>query len=333
MASSAATRSTPGLDEASSRASGSGKRPFWKRLSFEETFYGWLFIIPTVLGLILFQLGPVLVSLVLSFTKYDIISAPQWVGLANYVKLPTDRLWLKSINVTLQFVAMSIPLTLITAYAVALLMSREMKGITTYRTIWYLPTLVPTVASAAIWRWALNPEFGPINYPLKVLRLPAPRWYADPQWAIPSIVFMSLWALGNSTLIFVAALKGVPDVFYEAAEVDGASTWRKFRHITLPLTSSIIFYQLIINIIGSFQIFAAAWVFYGLGGDTIGSAGPANAGLFYVLYMYRNAFGYFRNGYACAMAWVLFVAIMFLTWLSFRSQRAWVYYEVEGEGI
>jgi multiple sugar transport system permease protein len=321
MAPSAATRSTP------------HKKPFWKRLNFEETFFGWLFITPTILGLIMFQLGPVLASLALSFTKYDIISPPQWAGLANYIKLPTDQLWVKSIKVTLEYVAMAIPLTLITAYAIALLMSREMKGITTYRTIWYLPTLVPTVASAAIWRWALNPEFGPVNYPLKVLRLPAPRWYADPKWAIPSIVFMSLWALGNSTLIFVAAIKGVPDVFYEAAEVDGATTWRKFRHITLPLTSSIIFYQLIINIIGSFQIFSAAWVFYGLGADTIGSAGPANAGLFYVLYMYRNAFGYFRNGYACAMAWVLFVVIMFLTWLSFRSQRAWVYYEVEGEGI
>jgi multiple sugar transport system permease protein len=280
--------------------------------------------------LILLRLGPVLFSLGLSFTKYDIISPPRWVGLANFVKLPTDDLWLKSISVTLEYVAMAIPMTLITAYAIALLMSRDVKGIVTYRSIWYLPTLVPTVASAAIWRWALNPEFGPVNYPLKVLGLPAPRWYADPDWAIASIVFMSLWRLGNSTLIFLAAIKGVPEVFYEAAEVDGASPWRKFWHITLPLTSSIIFYQLVMAIISSFQIFAAAWVFYGLGSDTIGSAGPANAGLFYVLYLYRNAFGYFRNGYACAMAWVLFLVIMVLTWAAFRSQRAWVYYETEG---
>lgn len=318
MASSAALRSTP------------RKWQLWKRLNFEETLFGWLFITPSVLGLILLRLGPVLVSLGLSFTKYDIISPPKWVGLANFAKLPTDRLWLKSISVTLQYVAMAIPLTLITAYAIALLMSRDVKGVVTYRSIWYLPTLVPMVASAAIWRWALNPEFGPVNYPLKVLGLPAPRWYADPKWAVASIVFMSLWGLGNSTLIFVATLKGVPDVFYEAAEVDGASTWRKFRHITLPMTSSVIFYQLIMSIIGSFQIFAAAWVFYGLGADTTSSAGPANAGLFYVLYLYRNAFGYFRNGYACAMAWVLFLVIMVLTWVAFRSQRAWVYYETEG---
>jgi len=308
------------------------RRRFWRRLSFEDTFFGWLFILPSVLGLLLVRLGPVFVSLGLSFTKYEIISSPKWVGLANYIKLPTDRLWLKSISVTLKYVVMAIPATLVTAYAIALVMNRDIKGISFYRTLWYLPTLVPTVASAAIWRWALNPEFGPINYPLKALGLPAPRWYADPKWATPSIVFMSLWSLGNSTLIFLAALKGVPDVLYEAAEVDGASTLSKFRHITLPMTSSIIFYQLIMSIIGSFQIFAAAWVFYGLGADTIGSAGPANAGLFYVLYLYRNAFGYFRNGYACAMAWALFLAIMLLTWLGFRSQRAWVYYETEGRG-
>jgi len=308
------------------------RRRFWRRLSFEDTFFGWLFILPSVLGLLLVRLGPVFVSLGLSFTKYEIISSPKWVGLANYIKLPTDRLWLKSISVTLKYVVMAVPATLVTAYAIALVMNRDIKGISFYRTLWYLPTLVPTVASAAIWRWALNPEFGPINYPLKALGLPAPRWYADPKWAIPSIVFMSLWSLGNSTLIFLAALKGVPDVLYEAAEVDGASTLSKFRHITLPMTSSIIFYQMIMSIIGSFQIFAAAWIFYGLGGDTIGSAGPANAGLFYVLYLYRNAFGYFKNGYACAMAWALFLAIMLLTWLGFRSQRAWVYYETEGGG-
>jgi multiple sugar transport system permease protein len=306
------------------------QRRFWQRLSFEETLFGWLFILPSLLGLILLRLGPVLISLILSFTRYDIVSPPRWVGLANYAKLPSDRLWLKSITVTLSYVALAIPATLITAYAIALIMNRDVKGITAYRTIWYLPTLVPTVASAAIWRWALNPEFGPINAVLKTLGLPAPRWYADPKWAIPSLVFMSLWGLGNSTLIFLAALKGVPDVFYEAAEVDGASPWDKFRNITIPLTSSVIFFQIVMSIISSFQIFSAAWIFYGLGGDTVAAAGPANAGLFYVLYLYRNAFGYFRNGYACAMAWLLFLAIVLLTWISFRSQRAWVYYETEG---
>lgn len=304
-------------------------RRFWKRLSFEETFFGWLFIVPAVLGLILFKLGPVLASLALSFTKYEIISSPKWIGLDNYAKLVTDDLWLRSIEVTLRYVILFVPLSLVAAYLIAMLMSREVKGINLYRTLWYLPSVVPVVASATIWRWGLNPEFGPINYPLKILGLPAPRWLTDPDWIIPSIVFISLWGLGNSVLIFLAAITGVPRTYYEAAEVDGAGPWTKFRHVTLPLTSSIIFYQLIVNVINSFQVFGIAYVLF-VSNPSASSAGPNNAALFYVLYMFRNAFGYFRNGYASAMAWVLFVVIMLLTWLLFYSQRRWVYYETEG---
>ncbi|MCB0107793.1 MAG: sugar ABC transporter permease, partial [Caldilineaceae bacterium] len=180
------------------------RQPFYQRLSFEETFWGWAFALPAVLGLILFKLGPVLASLLLSFTKYDIISAPQWTGLTNYNKLLGDDLWLTSVGVTLRYVGLFVPSALITAYAIALLMSRDVKGIYVYRTIWYLPSIVPAVASATIWRWGLNPEFGPINYPLKILGLPAPRWLTDPDWIVPSIVFISLWGLGNTVLIFLA---------------------------------------------------------------------------------------------------------------------------------
>lgn len=304
-------------------------RRFYERLSFEETFFGWLFILPAVLGLLFFKIGPVAASLFLSFTKYEIITAPRWIGLANYSKLITDELWLKSVEVTLRYVLLFVPLSLIAAYLIAILMSRNVRGINTYRTIWYLPSVVPVVASATIWRWGLNPEFGPINYPLKVLGLPAPRWLTDPDWIIPSIVFISLWGLGNSVLIFLASIKGVPTTFYEAAEVDDAGAWSKFRHITIPLTSSIIFYQLIVNVINSFQVFGVAYVLF-VSNPSSSSAGPDNAALFYVLYMFRNAFGYFRNGYASAMAWVLFVVIMLLTWLLFYSQKRWVYYETEG---
>lgn len=306
------------------------KHPFYQRLSFEETFWGWLFIVPAVLGILFFKLGPVLASLALSFTKYEIISSPEWIGLDNYAKLMTDDLWLKSVGVTLRYVLLFVPLALITAYAIALLMSRDVAGIYTYRTIWYLPSVVPVVASAVIWRWGLHPEFGPINYPLKVLGLPAPRWLTDPDWIIPSIVFISLWGLGNTVLIFLASIKGVPGSLYEAAEVDGAGPWTRFRHVTIPMTSSIIFYQIIVNIIGSFQVFGVAYVLF-VSNPSASSAGPDNAALFYVLYMFRNAFGYFRNGYASAMAWVLFVVIMLLTWLLFYTQSRWVYYEAEGE--
>ena len=307
----------------------SHKRPFWRSLSFEETFFGWLFILPAVLGVVLFQLGPVVASALLSFTSYDIISPPRWVGTANYERLLNDPLWFQSIRVTLRYVVLYVPSALITAYAIALLMSNSLHGISLYRTIWYLPSVVPVVASAAIWRWGLNPEFGPINYPLKVLGLPAPRWLTDPDWIVPSLVFISLWGLGNTVLIFLAAITGLPRTYYEAAEVDGAGVFARFRHITLPLTSSIIFYQLIVSIIGSFQVFGIAYVLF-VTTPSASSAGPANAALFYVLYMFRNAFGYFRNGYASAMAWVLFLVIMFLTWLLFYSQRRWVYYETEG---
>jgi len=305
------------------------RHPFYQRLSFEETFWGWLFILPAVLGLLIFKLGPVVASLFLSFTKYDIISAPVWIGLDNYTKLLTDDLWLTSVRVTLGYVALFVPSALITAYAIALLMSRDAKGIYLYRTIWYLPSIVPAVASATIWRWGLNPEFGPINYPLKLVGLPAPRWLTDPDWIVPSIVFISLWGLGNTVLIFLASIKGVPATYYEAAQVDGAGPWTRFRHITLPMTSSIIFYQLIVNVIGSFQVFGVAYVLF-VRNSSASSAGPDNAALFYVLYMYRNAFSYFRNGYASAMAWVLFVVIMLLTALLFYSQSRWVYYETEG---
>ena len=302
---------------------------FTRRLQFEETIWGWILILPAVLGLFFFKFGPVLASLLLSFTKYEIISTPQWIGLANYQHLPQDSLYLKSVEVTLNYSMLFIPLSIIVAYTIGLLMSLNLKGITIWRTMWYMPSLVPTVASAIIWRWALNPEFGAVNYPLKLLGLPLPGWLTDPNWIIRSMVLIQLWGLGNAALIFLAAIKGVPETYYEAAEVDGANAWTKFWNITIPMTSSVIFFQMIMSVIGSFQIFSVAYILFG-GYTTSDPAGPANAALFYVLYTYRNAFGYFRNGYASAMAWVLFLVVMVLTILLFRTQKLWVYYEVEG---
>ena len=306
------------------------KLPFYKRLSFEETFWGWALIIPAVLGLLLFRFGPVLASLYFSFTKYEIISSPQWIGLTNYRTLLNDTYWLKSIQVTLNYSVLFIPLSILVAYSIGLLMSQELRCITVYRTMWYLPSLVPTVASAVVWRWALNPEFGPVNYPLRLFGLDVPGWLTDPNWIIPSVVLIQLWGLGNAALIFLAAIKGVPATYYEAAEVDGASAWVKFWYITLPMTSSVIFFQVIMSVIASFQVFGVAYILFS-GQTTSDPAGPGNAALFYVLYTFRTAFGYFKNGYASAMAWVLFAVIMVLTFILFRTQKRWVYYEVEGE--
>lgn len=305
------------------------KRPNSRRLSAEETFWGWVLVTPTILGLILFKVGPVLASLALSFTDYDIISPPKWAGTSNFTMLVRDKYWIKSVGVTLNYIFLFIPLSLTIAYGIALLMSQNVRGISIYRTMWYLPSLVPGVASAVVWRWALNPNFGPINYPLKLMGVPAPGWLTDPNWIIPAVVLIQLWALGSGVLIFLAAIKGVPITYYEAAEVDGASTLVKFWNITLPMTSSVIFFQLVITVIGSFQVFGVAYILFS-GQTTSDPAGPGNSALFYVLYLYRNAFGYFKNGYASAMAWILFMVVMLLTLILFQLQKKWVFYETAG---
>ena len=306
-------------------------RPRWRRLGFHETVFGWLFVAPAVLGLIIFSVYPVVTSFYLSFTNYDIVTPPQWVGVQNYAKLATgDELFRKSLGITTYYSLLSIPLSLLVAYVIALLMNQKVRGISIYRTCWYLPSLVPAVANAMLWGWLLNRDFGPVNYPLKLLGLPSPGWLIDPEWTVPSLVLIHLWGVGNAVLIFLAGLQGVPQHLYEAAEVDGAGRWQKFRNVTLPMTSPIIFFNLIIGIIQSFQVFTLVYALFTNDPTTnTGSAGPENAGLVYVLYLYRNAFQYFRNGYASAMAWILFVIITLLTVIAFRTQGRWVFYETK----
>ena len=289
-----------------------------------------MFILPAVLGLLMFRLFPVVASLYLSFTTFDIVTAPKWVGFANYVKMFTDDgLYIKSLQVTAYYSALAIPLSLVVAFSIALLMNQRVKGISFFRTAWYLPSLVPAVANGALWGWLLNRDFGPINYPLKVAGFDPPGWLVDPEWTIPSLVLIHLWGVGNATLILLAGLQGVPQHLYEAAEVDGASWWDKFCNVTIPMTSAIIFFNLIIGIAQSFQVFALVYVLFTPPAIETGTAGPENSALVYVLYLYRNAFQYFKHGYASAMAIVLFLLIMLLTYIAFRSQDRWVYYEAQ----
>jgi multiple sugar transport system permease protein len=306
---------------------GSRSRP-GLRYRLQEALIGWAFILPAVLGLLFFQLGPVLASLYFSFTNYDIVTPPKWVGLTNYVRLFTaDRLYIKSLTVTAYYSALAIPLSLVVAYLVALLMNQRVRGISLYRTLWYLPSLVPATANGVLWLWLLNRDFGPVNFFLRLAGLPAPAWLSDPNWTVPALVLVHLWGVGNAVLIFLAGLQGVPQHLYEAAEVDGATWWHKFRHVTLPMTSSIIFFNLVMGIIGTFQVFSIVYIIFTPPATEIGTAGPENAALVYVLYLYRNAFQYFKMGYASAMAWVLLLIILTLTLLVFRSQGRWVYYE------
>jgi multiple sugar transport system permease protein len=303
--------------------------PFYRRLGFQEERDGWLFAMPTILGLLIFTIGPVVASFYLSMTNYDIVNPPRFVGLANYAQLfGRDDQMRHSLAITVYFALVAVPLGLIIAFLVALLMNAQVKGIALFRTVWYLPALVPAVATGTLWRYLLNTDFGLVNLPLKALGLPPVEWLTDPAWTVPSLILIQLWGIGNTVLIYLAGLQGVPAHLYEAAEIDGAGAWAKFRHVTLPMMSAVVFFNLVLGIIGALQVFTIVYVIFTPQGGT-GLAGPEDAALFYVLYLYRIGFQYFRMGYASALAWILFLIIMILTALVFRTQRHWVYYEGE----
>ena len=280
-----------------------------------------LFLTPWLIGLLIFTVGPILATLYLSFTDYRVLSPPRWVGLENYKELFTDTetFWPSLGNTA--FLFLELPLALVLGLALALLLNQKLKGMALFRTVFYLPSLVPTVASALLWLWLLNPEHGLINETLRALHIPTPTWLASPTWAKPAIIFMDLWGVGGSMVIYLAALQGVPQDYYEAAELDGANGWQRLRHITLPSLSPVIFFNLILGVIGTFQYFTQTFL--------MTKGGPDKSTLFYALYLYQNAFEFFRMGLACAMAWVLFLLTILATWLVFKSSARWVYYEGE----
>lgn len=280
---------------------------------------GYLFILPWLIGLFVFTAGPMAGSLILSFTDYRAVHAPSYIGLGNYQRLIADRYFWLSLYNTSYYTFLGIPLFLAASLGYALALNTKVRGIGLYRTIYYLPSVTPGVANAIIWIWILNPEFGFANVILHWLHLPQLRWLADPALAKPCFIMMGLWGAGSGTLVFLAALQGIPEVLYEAATIDGATSWNRFIHVTLPMMSPSIFFNLIMGVIGSFQIFTTAYV------ATRG--GPVNSTLFYLLYLYRMAFESFWMGYASALAWVLFLVILAFTALQFAGARRWVYYE------
>lgn len=297
----------------------------WRRQALE----GYLFAAPAILGLLIFTAYPIIYTFYLSFTEYNFVDAPAWIGLANYREmLLEDQLFRQSLLRTLYYCALSIPLTLIGSFFVAVLMNQSVRGISFFRTVWYLPALVPAAAAAALWRWILNRDFGLVNELLYRLGLPTPGWLVEPEWTIPTLTIVAFWTgLGGTMLIFLAGLQGVPTHLYEAAELDGASAWNRLWNITIPMMSPIIFFNLILGIIASFQAFTIVYLIYTPTGS--GSAGPSDSALLYLVYLYRNAFQYFRVGYAASLSWALFLIIVALTLLVFRLQRRWVYYETD----
>jgi multiple sugar transport system permease protein len=295
----------------------------WMRKPAQRrTMVGYIFIGPFILGFLLWFLIPALTSLWMAFQDWNMIKPPEFAALDNFKSIASDKLFWQALKVTTVYTAVSVPLNMVVAFALAMLMNTKVRGIAVFRTIFYMPSIVPAVANAVLWAWILNSEFGLLNAFLHIFGLPKVLWLQKPEWALPALILMSLWGLGGTMVTYLAGLQGIPDVFYEAAEIDGAGAWTKLRHITIPLMSPVIFFNLIMGIIGTFQIFTAGYL--------ITDGGPQNATLFYVLYLWRNAFMYLKMGYAAALAWVLFFIIMGLTAFVFRGIGRLVYYEEVG---
>jgi multiple sugar transport system permease protein len=275
---------------------------------------------PWILGFLLWTLGPMVTSAYYSLTEWDLLSPPQFVGLDNYVEIFTkDARTIHALKVTTIYSVVGVPLRIMLGLFVAMLLNANIKGLQWYRTIYYLPAVLSGVAVALLWKWLFSPEFGLLNSALALLGIQGPGWLVDEKWALPSLILMSLWGIGGGMVIYLAGLQGIPTELYEAAAVDGATGVRKFWHITIPMISPVLFFQLVMGIIGSLQAFVQSYV--------MTDGGPHDATLFYMLHLFRHAFLFFEMGYASAMAWVLFWYIMLLTLLVVRSSRAWVFYQ------
>ncbi len=291
----------------------------WERRQLRN---GLLFASPWLLGFIGFALYPLIMSIYYSFTAFNVVQPPVWVGLDNYRELfLRDPLFWKALYNTLYFTAFSVPLSLMFSLGLALLLNQKLPGISLFRTLFFLPSIVPIVASAVLWLWVLNPDSGLINTLLRQwLGVEGPGWLADAHWSKPSLVLMSLWSVGGAMVIFLAGLTDVPQTLYEVAELDGAGPFNKFRHVTLPMLTPTILFNLVMGLIMAFQYFTQVYVMTG------GSGTPVDSTMFYALYLYRNSFYYLRMGYASAMAWMLFIVILVATLGVLYSSKRWVYY-------
>jgi multiple sugar transport system permease protein len=307
----------------------SRKEPFWlslpiwgkvSKLKRQEALDGILMALPWMLGFVVFTAGPMLMSAFLAVTQWDIISPPIFVGLKNIkTMISGDELFWKSLSVTVRYTLMSVPIHVVLGFCLAALLNSRVPGRVFFRSVFYLPSVLPVVASAVLWSWIFNPEFGLINYALSLIGVKGPGWLASEEWALLAIVIMNIQFIGFTMVIFLAALQKVPVELIEAAKLDGANNWQLTRYVTIPMISSVILLAIIININNSFQTFTQAYI--------MTNGGPSSATLFYMLHLYNNAFRYFKMGYASALAWVLFAIIVFFTIIQFRLSRLWVYTE------
>lgn len=294
----------------------------FKRWVRSPGFWGFLFITPWLLGFLIFSVGPMLVSFWLSFHKDD-LATTSYVGVENYRRLfLKDPLFWIAIRNTLEYALVAVPLGIAGSLGIAMLLNQRVKGIAVYRAFFYLPTMVPAVASALLWKWVFDADHGILNVILHTFGFGKPQWLQDDHWTMPAFILMSLWGVGGARMvIFLAGLQSISETYYEAARLDGAQAWQQFRYVTLPLLSPVMFFNLILGSIGAFQVFTSAYIMTG--------GGPNHGSLFYALYLYQNAFEYFKLGKASAMAWILFVILLGLTLFQFRVSRRWVHYEGE----
>ena len=284
-----------------------------------QRFWGWIFIMPLSLGLTIWVAFPLGISLVASTWRWDMISPPQFLGLGNFITMFTkDPLFLQAVVVTVKYTLLSVPLQLLVAFGLALLLTSRLRGIGTYRTIFYIPSLIPVVVTSALWLWLFDESYGLFNIILEKVGLPPQGWIASSDQVIPSLVFMSLWPVG----IFLAGLQGIPRQLREAVSIDGGNVWHEFRHVIVPFMSPVIFYNLVIGLINSLQTFTQPYI--------MTHGGPSNASLTYLLEIYQQAFQFNKMGYACAMAWVFIIATILLSAVLFKSSSRWVYYEGGG---
>jgi multiple sugar transport system permease protein len=289
---------------------------FWR-----DTLRGYLFIMPVVLGLLIWTFGPMLASAYYSLTDYKIIGIPEFIGLQNYTDLFQDKAFIQSLSITVRFGVMFVILSQIVGLGLAVLLTQKVRGLTIFRTIFYLPIIVPAAASALLWKYLYNKEFGPIDSVLQAVGLPAINWLGSPESALFAIVIMSVWGSAVTTIIYVAGLQNIPEDLLDSAKIDGANGFRRFIHVTIPMLSPTMFFNVVTGVIGSFQFFVPAFI--------MTQGGPAKSTYFYNYNLYEKAFKWLEMGYASAMAWVLFAIIIVMTMMIFRSSPLWVYYEGE----
>jgi multiple sugar transport system permease protein len=293
----------------------------------QRNLWGYFFVGPAVLGLLLWTIGPMLVSLALSFTQWDMLSSPRWVGLDNFRQMlgGEDPLFWQTVKVTLLYTALTVPLVgVVASFGLALVLNRPIRGIGIIRTIFYLPNVVPLVANAVLWLFIYNPQWGLLNTIIGLVGVEPQQWIFDENQVVPSLVVMAMWtSSGAAMIIYLAGLQGIPQHLYEALAIDGGGAWARFRYLTVPLSTPLILFNVVLTFIGAIQTFIQPYI--------MTNGGPSNASLFYMLYVYRTAFKNQEMGYACALAWFLCILVALVSLVVFWSSRWWVYYEDGGK--